>query len=51
MRHGDAAEGLEAGCVHVETELAIAEGNLAGQIIPYDIVACDEGVAVDWSGG
>ena len=46
MGHGIAAKGLQAGYICVETELAIAERYLAVQIIPLEIMAHHQGVAV-----
>ena len=47
MRQGVAAESLQAGGIRIETELAVAERDLASQVIPLDVVACDQRVAVN----
>jgi DNA-binding transcriptional ArsR family regulator len=44
--HGAAAEGLQAGSVSVEAELAIPKGNLPGQVVPLEVVPSDQGVPV-----
>ena len=47
VRHGVSAKGLQAGGIRVEAELAVTERNLPVQIVPLDVVACDQGVTVD----
>jgi hypothetical protein len=47
MAHGVAPDSLQAGAVGVEGEIAIAQGDLAVEAGPVNIVPGDQSVAVN----